>query len=479
MRDDPLLEKVEETIRKFDMFCIGSKIVVGISGGPDSTVLLHVLYHLRERFKIKIRAAYLNHCLRGEEVEREKEWVKDFTRKLGVPLICDCIDVALLAKEKRMSLESAAREARYGFLEHVANQVGASRIAVGHTASDQAETLLMRLVRGSGLDGLAGIPPVRGRVVRPMIEVFRWEVEEYCQRHNLTPREDSTNRDVSFFRNSIRLELIPYLTKRYNPKLPEILVQTTDILRVDKEFLQELASKAEEKVLKRRNDKILIMDIKTLSRFHLSLKRRLIRNAIERLKGNLRGITYDHINDVIKLLGCKGTKILNLPEDVRVIKQYDELILSQQGFFAPSFFSFLEIPGKTEIPQLNLSFETEITTEVPVEFSSDPFEVYFDFDKLPKPLFIRPRKEGDRFVPLGMKEEKKLKKFFIDAKVPLVQRDKVPILVGGDKILWVVGYRIDERFKVDPTTKKVLKTRVLRNVRTSSTDKPENKGNRS
>ncbi|MBC7189447.1 tRNA lysidine(34) synthetase TilS, partial [Candidatus Aerophobetes bacterium] len=187
------LKKVELTINQFKMLSNGQKVVVAVSGGPDSAALLHALLRLKEKYQILIWAAHLNHLIRGKEAEEDERWVREFTASLGVPLICERIDVSLIAREKKGGVEQVAREVRYRFLEEVARQVSADKIAVGHTASDQAETFLMRVIRGSGSDGLAGISPIRGKIIRPLIRVFRWEVESYCQQENILPRRDSTN----------------------------------------------------------------------------------------------------------------------------------------------------------------------------------------------------------------------------------------------------------------------------------------------
>jgi len=477
MLDDPLVKKVEATIQKFNMLPQGSKVVVGISGGPDSTVLLHLLYSLKEKYKIEIWAAYLDHCIREDRTE-EKEWVKQLVRELQVPLISDSIDVPLLAKEKGLSLEFAARQARYNFLEHVANKVGAARIAVGHTASDQAETVLMRLIRGSGIDGLAGIPFVRGRIIRPLLKIFRWEIEEYCKRYSLTPAEDPSNKNLSILRNSVRFKLIPFLSEHYNPRIVETLSNTADILQADKDFLEKATLKAQRKVVEKKTDRFAVINVKKLSNLHLSLQRRVIRHLIEELRGGLESIEYTHIHQILDLKKNRGTKVLDLPGNLRIRCEYDKLVIEKGEETPPSFFKPLRVPGKTELPELGMVFETEVVSERPSHFPSDPYQAHLDFDKITESLFLRPRQEGDKFKPLGMKGGKKLKNFFIDLKVPRFERDNVPILVSGDKIVWVVGHRIDDRFKVKEDTRRILKIKVTF-YDTSGRGKKKNRGNRS
>lgn len=459
-----MFKKVESTACQFNMFSEGDKVVVGVSGGPDSTTLLHLLCRLREKHNLKLWVAHLNHRIREKEAEEDKKWVKLFTQKLEVPLIIDVIDVPVLAKEKKgASLESVARQVRYNFLEHLANKVGADRIAVGHTASDQAETVLMRLIRGSGVDGLAGIPPVRGRVIRPLIRIFRWEIEDYCRRHNLIPRRDSSNKDLNFFRNRVRLELIPYLGNYYNPRVVETIYRTADLLQADKDFLDKLTQEARRKVVRKKKGREIVVNARAFLELPLSLQRRVIRHLLEELKGGLGGIKYSHIEQVLHLREGEGTKLTCLPGEVKVWRQYDEFIFSRGGEGSFDFFSYLNIPGITRIPQLNMVLEAKVLSRPPACFPQDSYQAFFDLNKIPGQLYVRPRREGDKFVPLGMSEEKKIKDFFIDSKVPRFERDKVPILFSKQRIIWVVGYRIDERFKLDERSEKILYLKVASN----------------
>jgi len=429
MVEDSLLKKVIFTINEFKMLFKGDKVVVGVSGGPDSTVLLHLLYHLKDRYNLQLWAAHLNHSIRGEEAKEDERWIRLFARKLGISLICDTINVPLLAKGKKAGLEAIARQVRYNFLEHVANQVGADKIAVGHTASDQVETILMRLVRGSGADGLAGIPPMRERIIRPLIRAFRWEIEDYCRNN-------------------------------YNPRVSEAIYRSAELLRVEKDFLDKFTNEVKGRVIKKESNTEIIVNARALSKLHLCLQRRIIRYFLKQLKGDLEGIEYSHIEQILNLKEGEGTRLTHLPEGIKVWRQYDEFILRKGEREPFVFFTYLNVPGRTEVPQLGMVLEARVLSEYPACFSKNPREAFFDLDKIPGPLYVRPRREGDRFVPLGMKKEKKLKDFFIDLKVPRLERDKIPILLSKEKILWVIGYRIDDRFKIDKSTKKILNLKV-------------------
>ena len=459
-----LLFKLRETIQKHNMLKVGDRLVVGVSGGPDSTALIHLLCRLKQDYKLSIWIAHLNHELRNE-AKGEAEWVKGLASQLKVPIVLDSLNVALLAKKKKISLEMAARQIRYNFFERVAKEVGATKIALGHTASDQVETLLMRLIRGTGLDGLAGIPPTRGKIIRPLINIFREEIETYCQIYNLHPCRDSSNQELFFFRNKIRLKLIPFISREYNPQFNQVLFRTADILREERKYLDEIVERALKKLTIKKSDRQIAIDAeKLLSSHPLALQRRIIRKLILEVKGDLKNVTFVHIDKVLKLKSDKGTKIINLPDDIVVKREYQQLVIKKGEQEYPSFFSSLTVPGRTILSYPGFLFESEVSCKESSYFSSDPYCIQLDWDKLADhPLFLRGRKKGDRFQPLGMKGEKKLKDFFIDLKVPRQQRNKVPILVSGERIVWVVGYRIDERFKVDEHTNRILRIKAKKN----------------
>ena len=490
-KSNSLLEKVKETIDKYQMFAIKARIVVGVSGGPDSITLLHLLLQLRDEYELKLWIAHLNHQLRGKEAEEEARWVKIFASKIGVPLISDSLDVATLAKREKLTLEEAARMARYDFFEHVSNQVSANRIAVGHTASDQVETVLMRLMKGTGLDGLSGIPAVRGRIIRPLIEIFHKEVEEYCEINNLKFCVDSSNNDTSFLRNRIRLDLLPLLSQEYNLQISKILLQMSKNLSQDADFIRKKGEKEFGKVLRKerenKNQRWLVLDREKLFRLHPALQKRVLREGIRRIKGNLKEIGSDHLDSVLDLDGKRGTKQLSLPGNLVIQKQYEDFLIRRGESRNIPFARYLVIPGKTDLSQLSLTLETRLISVKPHSFLASSFmdlkekvvlnevsgfpeeEVFFDFDKLKPPLFLRNRKKGDRFCPLGMKGSKKIKDFFIDLKIPVEKRGKIPLLVNGDKVVWIVGHRIDERFKVDNNTTKILTIKILKHFQ----DQPE------
>lgn len=492
-----LLKKVQGTIRKYQMLTSNTRLVVAVSGGPDSATLLDLLFRLRPKYDLRLSVAHLNHGLRGREADLEAEWVKKFASKLGIPVISDTFNVSALAKEKRLSLEEAGRRARYDFLEEVANRMGASKIALAHTASDQAETLLMRLMRGSGLDGLSAIPPIRDKIIRPLIEVFRGEIQDYCRENSLQPCFDSSNMETSFLRNRVRLNLIPYLSQEYGDQIERILFQTTNLLRQDSEYLKKETERVFRSVLEEKRSEGLVLNEEKLSCLHPALQRRVLRKAIEKIKGDLKEIAFDHIVSIVELYETKKPGQLDLPHGLAIRHRYVNLLIKKGKEKSLTFVRNLVIPGTTKLTELNLALDTELisaSSEVSPQkdrpkrlgqqfissgrwgslrslasvkkIKSDQIsdfpepEAWFDLDKLEKPLYLRTREDGDRFHPLGMKGSKKIKDFFIDVKIPLEQRKRIPLLISKDKLVWIVGYRIDERFRVDEDTKSIIKVRI-------------------
>lgn len=475
-----LLGKVKGTIAKYRMLGPNVRVVVGVSGGPDSVSLIHLLSRLQDEYNLTLWIAHLNHKLRGREGEEEDRWVKQFGRELGISVISDSCNVSLLAKKKKLSLEEAGRRARYNFLEHVANEVGASRIAIAHTASDQVETLLMRLIKGAGVDGLSGIPPVRGRVIRPLIEIFRVEVEVYCKDNHLYPCQDSSNLELCFLRNRIRWDLIPHLSRQYNPRIGETILRINAILREEGDYLERETRRALRLAAVGQNNGKLILDIQKLHRLHPAIQRRVVRKALGEVKGDLKRITFDHINSVLGMGPGRGTKKLDLPGDLLVQREYDRLVIKRGKNKKLSFHYPLIVPGKIELPELRLSLEAEIILDRPTNFAKGDSIAYLDWDRLEEPLFLRQRKRGDKFQPSGMKGSKKIKDFFIDLKIPLEQRGMIPLLISKDKIAWVVGYRVDERFKIRQDTPRVLRIKVTKNEDQSiGKGRKKNQGNRS
>jgi tRNA(Ile)-lysidine synthase len=461
----PLEQRVFDFIRQHHLVSAREKLVVAVSGGADSVCLLHILAKFKEQLKIELHIAHLNHQLRGAESEADAEYVAGLARRLGIPATIERREVKAYQKKMRLSPEEAAREVRYRFLTDVAGATGAKRVAVGHTQDDHIETILMHLIRGAGTRGMRGLQPSTEwpsktgnlAVIRPLLEVSHQETEGYCHQHQLTPRLDASNLSLSPLRNRIRQQLLPLL-QSYNPGIAEALLRTGRIAGNDIDFLDKETAQLWAKIA-RQEDETVTLNRKGLDRLPPTLKRYLLRSGAERLLGSAKDIEMRHIEEMMALLDRPAGKRLSLPGGLSFITGYDEYILTLDlAALSPlpelEGETQLKIPGQTRLP----GWQVEAAIIEPQEMAEkDDLTVCFDLAKTGDKLMVRPRKRGDRFQPLGLSLPKKLGEFMIDARIPQNWRNNIPIVCSPEQIVWVVGWRIDERVKVNQKTKQVLR----------------------
>lgn len=439
----------------------GDKVIVAVSGGPDSIFLLDGLNRLSHEMGISLVVAHYDHGLRGDEDKFETKLVKDAARLMVIPFETEKASKHLKSSS---SLEEKSREARYAFLERIRIKHKAQKIAVGHNLNDQAETVLMRLLRGSGPSGLAGIPPVRDNVIiRPLIEITREEIKNYLKDRGIHFAIDSSNINIRHLRNRIRLELIPIMLE-YQPKLLERLARFSDILRDEDTFLDSIASEWIENVSEKADNGNISVPVSSVKNLPGPLKNRVIRKLLKQVDGNIYSLEYDHVISVIELLDNEHPQCsVDLPNGIMVRKAYQSLQFALKPQTEAIKYNYsLEGPGTYQLAATGQTLTIEETERAPeIPEAGDSFTAYLDADKLQHPLIARNFKPGDRFVPLGMKGHKKVKNFFIDLKVPSEKRVLTPILTSGDKIVWICGYRIDNRFKVTERTKRILKVSII------------------
>ena len=450
--------KVRETIKRCRMMARGETLLVAVSGGVDSVCLLEVLYRLAPALKIRLALAHLDHGLRGEESRQDAGFVADIAHAKGLPLVCESADVRGYAEERKIGLEEAGRSLRRAFLERTANQVGAARIAVGHTRDDRAETVLLHLVRGAGTVGLMGIRPVTLPYVRPLIEVSRAEIVAFAQSEKLSWREDSSNDDLRFSRNRIRREVIPAL-ERINPKVADALARTSELLveaETALEFLLDApwaavcANEAAGRVELRRQ---------VLRTFPSIIQGLLVRRGLSRAAGSLVGIEKRHVDALRKLATSPATHgAISLPA-LSARTQQDELVISTDVPTAETGYEFPLRLGRTELPQLGLSLDLSLENwdgGVVARPCEDVQTELADADRIAFPLRLRSRQPGDRFAPLGMRGTKKLSDFLLDEHVPFFCRDSLPLVCDDEKIVWVVGVRLSDQVRLGDSTRRVL-----------------------
>ena len=454
-----IFEKTLSTIKKYNLIENGDKIVLGLSGGPDSVCLLHILNRLKEVLDIEVYAAHLNHQIRGMEAQKDALYVSQLCESLGITFFVKSINVPQYCKDNKLSLEEGARKLRYEMFFEIKEKLNANKIAIAHNMNDQAETVLMRMMRGTGLQGLKGIDYIRDDIIiRPILEIERSEIEAYCEEHKLDPRIDATNLESIYTRNKIRLELIPYMKDNFNSNIIESIVRMSNSLRNDNDFIEEEAFKKFKEVAFINGYNLEIKLAKYIN-LHKSLKSRIIRNGIKYVLGDTNFIDQKHIEEIIDLEGeNKIDKKIVLPRGLFVYRQKDKLVLTTKEIvFKEIEFSY-KIPknGFVKIHEANVIIETET---IPINrykaLKRDKSLKWFDCNKIKGGIVVRSRKPGDK-IKLSM-GSKKLKQLFIDLKIPKEERCKVPVIQDDNGILCVGSFRNSESYKVDETTKEVLK----------------------
>jgi tRNA(Ile)-lysidine synthetase-like protein len=536
-----LLRTVRQTIERhglLDAPGLSPRVIVAaVSGGPDSLCLLHVLLALRSLhadYELEVHAAHLNHGLRGADSDEDARFVEKIAAAWGVPLTVGAADVMALVRAEKLSVEEAARHARYAFLARVAAAVSADRIALGHNADDQTETALMHWLRGAGLAGLRGMAPKSllaelrfemdaddrfgrprgaaltdaddrigrphraaptdaddqtGRaqpdgetggvwLIRPLLHVTRAEIEAYCRENGLSPRSDLSNWDTTYFRNRLRHELLPYL-EAYNPNIRATIRRSAQALAGDYDVVRERADTAWRETLRSAAPGRLTLDLAAWRALPIGLQRSTVRMAVERLRRHLRDLGWEHVESAVWLARTRetGTRA-TLPAGLCLTVGYDTLTVADgagtlenepecpwlaAGSGETADAVALRLPGVTPLPGSPWRVEAtwldageDVLRQAAV--NPDPNAAYLDADRAAA-LWLRPRKAGDRFQPLGLRgRSKSVREFMINEKIPAAWRDRIPLCVtGGDAIAWIVGWRVDERFKVHAGARRMLR----------------------
>lgn len=457
MSSHNLNDKVLSTIKRFAMLTGGEKILVGLSGGPDSVCLLYILHCLKDSLSLNLSALYIDHGLRPDEAREEIEFCKRLCEKLSIKFLVKSIDVKLYVKEQGLSIQEAARELRFQTFESVAQELNAQKIALGHILDDQLETFFMRFFSGSGPKGLSGIPPIRGPIIRPLLETDRKDVEEFLNKEHISFIVDSSNLKKNYLRNRLRLSLIPELKKLF-PQIAQTVSRTMHILREEEKYFDIIVTKTIMKLISRKTNARTELFLSPLEAMDKVILRRVLRKAIDETKG-LRGIEFVHIESIIDLVkhGRRGGRLF-LPRGLRVIKDYSTLILTSE--MLPKLNSVnLSIPGTVVLKEIGAVIKASIENKIETYGNTRTLAV-FDAEKTGLELTVRARANGDFFYPMGFGKRKKIQDYFVDEKVPRDERDAIPIVVKGNDIVWIAGYRGDERFKVLDSTERFLKIEI-------------------
>jgi len=490
---DKIMTIVKKTVADFKMFSCSDSLLVGVSGGPDSVALLNILLEtgLNSRFKIGI--AHLNHSLRGKESDDDAKFVAQIAENLNLPCYIIKVDVKKYRHKHRLSMEAAARRARYNFFFDLAEKEKYNKIVLGHNYNDNAELILMNIFRGSGSLGIAGIPPVRSvsisesadlkHIIRPLINLPRSRIIEFLTAKKIKYVTDRSNYDTKYLRNKIRHNLIPLLEKEYNPEIVKSLCQLASITRSQEEWIDESIEKIFIFALIEKEKTRIILSVPAVKKYHMAAKRRIIRKAIAGIKGDLKRITLMHVDSVVRLLEKNKAECasLDFPGRVRVARKEDSLLfikekkpLRESGKYCknidkPCFkykIAGIDSLKKTEEIFIretgaSIKFFEILYCDLPDFSKVGSNYAFFDMDLIEFPLVLRNVKEGDSFKPFGMIGTQKVSKFFIKNKVNIEDRAVCPVLVSKNRIIWLAGHRIDNSVRVRAFTKKVLQAKLL------------------
>ena len=454
-----LIEAIKSTIKKHNLIVEGDKILVGVSGGADSVCLLHCLGQVASELNFSLGAMHVNHSIRGEEADRDMNFVRKLCTDMKIELYIEKVDVPSLAKTENLSVEAAGRLARYRAFHRICEKHGFNKIATAHNRDDQAETVLMRIIRGTGIDGLAGIQYKRSDgVIRPILDIERKDIEKYLSENDIEFCSDSTNKDNNYTRNNIRNVLLPMIRNEYNPNITAALSNLAETSAQDSSFIKGYSERLYNRInCPIKNKKPTVLDIESLKLLEESIKVRVIKCALSEVMGKGYKIEKIHVDSIINLLDKETGARTELPKDLIVVVRYGWLVFEKEdnlpeNFYADKIHYEVEIGRIYDVAEYNISVKL---TDPNVKIESN--QLMLDYDKLTdKKLYIRFRRKGDKIAVFSDGRTKKLKSLLIDLKIPRNKRDEIPLLCCDDEVIAVIGYRCAEPYKKNKNTKSGL-----------------------
>lgn len=451
-----MLKTVKNNLKKHKMLHNTETVLAAISGGHDSMAMLYCLHKLRDEFDFNLLVAHVNHGVRGEFAKRDQKFVEAEAKKLGLEYFTTNIDMVAYGKENKMTAEEAGRLLRYGFFRKILQENGGGVIAVAHNKNDQAETVLHRIIRGTGLDGLRAMSMISGDVVRPLLNVARKDIEDFIDKNSIATVEDHTNLQTIYTRNKIRLELLPYLRENFNPNIIDSLYRLSEIAQSDLEVLDKEIGEKYNFVVKKSTSNSIIFKGDEFIDLDEGAAKRIIRKAIYNLIGDLKGFGEVNIQNIFDLfeLGITG-KSVDVGRGVIASVSYGDFAISKKNYENLKIEPFILKYGKNILKEWNFIVFVQDVDELPEMKGIST--IYIDRDKIKGDLIIRQRKAGDRINPVGMKGSKKIKDIFIDNKIPRDKRNRIPILTDFKDVIWVPEQSMDRNYKVDSNTKRILR----------------------
>lgn len=440
-----MLDKIRATIKKFNMLSYGDSVIIGVSGGADSVCLTDVLNSLKEEFALNITLVHINHNIRGDEAQRDEDYVIELGERYGNRVKVFSYEVEKMARTEGLTVEEMGRRLRYEAFYNVAGSKG--KIAVAHNLNDNCETMIMRFFRGTGIKGLGGISATRDRIIRPLINITRGEIEDYCNNRGLQYCTDSTNNIEEYTRNKIRLNVIPLIQRDFNENIIATMSRTAELMADEERYMENVARNAynECEVEPKR------IDINKLLNYDRVIQRRIVRNGFIDYSADLHDISYEHVENVLSLCYKESGKIIELPNGLRAIREHSTILFYKIGE-KEDFNYNIEIGKKYLFNEIGIGIM--LSKEKYDEIGKKLCTISLDYDKINTNLVLRGRQTGDKISLYG--GTKTIKKLFIDEKIPLSKRDKIPLLVHGNDVIWIKDMKTSSYFKAAEDSENIL-----------------------
>lgn len=461
-----MLELVEATIRRENLIEKGDGIILALSGGADSVALFHVLLSLKDKYRLDLYCAHFNHQIRGMDAQADALFASSLCEEHGITCFIRSEDIPAIAKERKSGIEETARLIRYRMLFELKDKLGLQKIAVAHNLDDQAETILMRMMRGTGLFGLTGMEYQRADgIIRPLLDIEKKDILRYCKEKEYSYRDDYTNVEEEYTRNRIRLSLIPSIERDFNPNVKHSIVRMGSLLKEDSDYLEKIAQGFYEHIRQSGERRSVCLDLDELQGLEAALSKRVLRLAMRDCSGNIVGIEQRHVEEILRFVqDSQVNKQIHLPNGLFVSKSYDTLCFAKHPMRTPTDKSYdyqVRLNESILVKEAGLVVSTyTLTKEQCVILPTGRYSKAFDYDKIKDKLHIRSRKNGDVMQPMGMSGTKKIKDILIDAKVDTETRETIPLLCDGDEIIWLVGHHMSEAYKIEESTKQVLRVQI-------------------
>ena len=448
-----MIKRFKEIIENYNLIEKNDTIIIGSSGGPDSQFLTYMLNEIKVEYNLNLILAHLNH-LHRKEASKDENLVKETAKKLDIKFQIKRASMDEYARANKISSEDAGRRLRYAFFNEIAQKYPGAKIAIAHNKNDQAETMIMRMIRGTGIDGLCAMAYKSSNIIRPILSIEKREIINYLDQNSISYAYDKTNGENDYTRNYIRNEVIPKM-ENVNPQAVDNLYNLSELLKNDLYIIESRVDEAYDYAIKSVNNYNISFDKNRFESLDDSLKSRVLRRAILKLKGDLKDFSKENIDQFLNVISLDNGKE-SVKDNLTFIKNYRtyDLYINQSIKLGKTS----ELLNIDNILNFNgLIFKATLDDKIN---ENDKYTAYFDCDKIKFPLTIRYRQNGDKFKPYGMNNNKKLKNFFIDEKVDRNLRDKIPLIISNDEIIWIVGHSVSNDFKVDKTTSNILKIEV-------------------